>query len=231
MGFTPFDPQNGRVCGDLDRFIKMGIIDGAKRFSIFEFDQYCLATGAMELALMCYNIVLAMQAMGLGGWMYTGINPPSLMGAFAERGIPGLGFRFASDPRWAVPNPLGIDKHFEGLCPPYCADMRAAVKKFADLKFGPNGAFDPERPGPYRESPRVKARVERYSPEFIDLMGEVTQYIYDTFGRFPASVPSFYMRAYAQAQHCEMEFYDRFFGEDFYLDTHVNHMAKWHGVK
>jgi hypothetical protein len=39
------------------------------------------------------------------------------------------------------------------------------------------------------------------------------------------------MRAYAQAQHCEMEFYDRFFGEDFYLDTHVNHMAKWHGAK
>jgi len=51
----------------------------------------------MELALMCHNIVLAMQAMGLGGWMYTGINPPSLMGAFAAKGIPGLGFRFATD--------------------------------------------------------------------------------------------------------------------------------------
>jgi hypothetical protein len=231
MGFTPFDPQNGRVCGDLERFMRMGLLDGAKRFSIFEFDQYCLATGAMELALMCHNIVLAMQAMGLGGWMYTGINPASLMGAFAANGIPGLGFRFASDARWAVPNPVGIDQHFEGLCPPYCADMRAAVKKFADLKFGPHGAFDPERPGPYRESPRVKARVERYSPEFIELMGEVAQYIYDTFGRFPATLPSFYMRAYAQAQHCELEFYDRFFEGDFYLDTHVNHMAKWHGTK
>jgi hypothetical protein len=231
MGFTPFDPQNGRVCGDLDRFMRSGLIDGAKRFSIFEFDQYCLATGAMELALICHNIVLAMQAMGLGGWMYTGINPPSLMGAFAAKGIPGLGFRFATDARWAVPNPVGIDQYFEGLCPPYCADMRAAVQKFADLKFGPNGAFDPERPGPYRENSRVKTRVERYSPEFIELMGEVTQYIYDNFGRFPATIPSFYMRAYAQAQHCEMEFYDRFFGADFYLDTHVNHMATWHGGK
>jgi hypothetical protein len=40
MGFTPFDPQNGRVCGDLDRFMRSGLIDVAKRFSIFEFDQY-----------------------------------------------------------------------------------------------------------------------------------------------------------------------------------------------
>ena len=155
MGFTPFDPQNSRVCGDLDRFIKKGLLDPTKRFSIFEFDQYCLATGAMEMALMCYNIVLAMQAMGLGGWFYTGINPASLMGAFAASGISGLGFRFATDPRWAAPNPIGIDQHFEGLCPPYCADMREAVKKFADLKFGPNGTFDPERPGPYRRDKSV----------------------------------------------------------------------------
>jgi hypothetical protein len=148
----------------------MGLIDGAKRFSIFEFDQYCLATGAMELALMCYNIVLAMQAMGLGGWMYTGINPPSLMGAFADRGIPGLGFRFATDPRWAVPNPLGIDKHFEGLCPPYCADMRAAVKKFADLQVPDPTAKKCSTPsgswGPYYAKARAASRraVERYSP-------------------------------------------------------------------
>jgi hypothetical protein len=229
MGFTPFDPQNGRVCGDLDRFIRMGMLDGAKRFSIFEFDQYCLATGAMELALMCYNIVLAMQAMGLGGWMYTGINPASLMGMFADRGIPGLGFRFVTDTRWAVPNPVGIDNYFEGLCPPYCSDMREAVQKFADLKFGPQGTFSPERSGPYRENSRVKARVERYERDFLDLLGEVAQYIHDTFGRFPASVPSFYMRAYTQAQHCETEFYDRFFAGDFYLETHQNHMSRWHG--
>lgn len=231
MGFTPFDPQNGRVCGNLDRFVRAGLIDGAKRFSIFDFDQYCLATGAMELSLMSYNIVLAMQAMGLGGWMYTGINPASLMGAFAAAGIPGLGFRFVRDERWAVPNPVGIDKHFEGLCPPYCTDMRAAVRKFVDLKFGPGGAFDPERPGPYRESTKVKARVERYSPEFIELLGEVAQYIHDAFGRFPATVPSFYLRVYTQAQHCDLSFYDKFFGKDFYLATHSAHMAKWHGVK
>ena len=60
--------------------------------------------------------------------------------------------RFVADARWAVPNPVGIDKQFEGLCPPYCADMRAAARKFADFKFGPNDAFDPERPGPYRKS-------------------------------------------------------------------------------
>lgn len=228
MGFTPFDPQNGRVCGDLDRFFRMGLLDNAKRFSIFEFDQYCLATAAMELALICHNIVLAMQAMGLGGWMYTGINPASLMGAFADRGIPGFGFRFVQSEHWAAPNPVGIDNSFEGLCPPYCVDMREAVQRFVNMKFGPGGTFDPERPGPYKDNGRVKAKVERYSPEFIELMSEVAQYIYDTFGRFPATLPTVYMRVYTQAQHCDLEFYRRFFGTDYYLDTHATHMSRWH---
>jgi|YelNatPaOPRAMG01_1025707.scaffolds.fasta_scaffold08630_8 hypothetical protein len=231
MGFTPFDPQNGRVCGNLERFVRRGLLDSGKRFSILEFDQYCLATGAMELALICHNIVLAMQAMGLGGWMYTGINPASLMGAFADKGIPGLGFRFVQNERWAVPNPVGIDGHFEGLCPPYCADMREAVQRFVDIKFGPGGTFDPQRPGPYKDNAGVKAKVERYTAEFIEMMAEVAQYIHDTFGRFPATVPSFYMRVYTQAQHCDLEFYRRFFGSEYYLETHATHMSRWHGIE
>jgi len=228
MGFTPYDPNHKRVCGSLDRFFKAGLLDEGKRFSLVEFEQYCLATGAMELAIVCQNMVLVMQAMGLGGWLYTGINPVSLMGAFADQGIAGLGFRFTRDPRYGVPNPVGIDGSFEGMCPPYCADMREAAVRFARLKFGPGGTYDPRRPGPYLDNATVKARVDRYSEEFIELLGEVAQYIHDTYGRFPGTIPTIYMRAYAQAHHIDLEFYDRFFGPHFYLDTHRNHIEKWH---
>ena len=46
--------------------------------------------------MICQNIVFMMQAIGLGGWMYSGIFPYSVLGAFADEGVPGLGFRFVS---------------------------------------------------------------------------------------------------------------------------------------
>jgi hypothetical protein len=228
MGFTPFDPRANRVCGNLDAYEKRGLLDYSKRFSIVDFDQYCLATGAMELAIICHNMVLTLQAMGLGGWMFTGINPPSLMGAFAADGITGLGFRFSRDPKHGAPNPVGIDKNFEGLCPPYFKDMREAARRFDEIKFGSGGTFDPKRKGPFQDNAGVKARVDRYTPEFIEMLGEAAQYMYDEYGRFPATIPTFYMRPYTQAQHLDMEFYDKFYGPQFYLDSHREHMQKWH---
>jgi hypothetical protein len=228
-GVVPWDPIHDRPCGDLDRFVAAGLLDARKRMSIVDIEQYVLATGAIELGLICQNIVLLLQAMGLGGWMFTGINPPSLLGAFAADGIPGLGFRFTRDPAWSLPNPVGLDGVFEGLCPPYEPDMRAAVERFVDIKFGPGGTYDPTRSGPFRNNAQVKAKVERYSSELIDALGEVSQYVHDSFGKFPATIPSVYVRMYAQAQHIDLDYYDAFYGPDASLETHRQHVTRWHG--
>jgi hypothetical protein len=228
-GIIPWDPVRDRPCGDLDRFVAAGLLDERKRMSIVDIEQYVLATGAIELGLICQNIVLLLQAMGLGGWMYTGINPPSLLGAFAGDGIPGLGFRFTRTPVWSLPNPVGLDGVFEGLCPPYYPDMRVAVARLVDIKFGAGGTYDPTRPGPFRNNAQVKANVERYSPELIDALGEVAQYLHDAFGKFPATIPSIYVRMYAQAQHIDLDYYDTFYGPEASLETHRQHLARWHG--
>ncbi|MGH7907038.1 MAG: hypothetical protein ACREP6_10450 [Candidatus Binataceae bacterium] len=230
MGYVLYDAPNGRICGNFERFVKAGLVDDKRRFPLADFEQYVLATAAMEIALMCNNIVLALQAMGLGGWMYTGINPPSLMGAFSARGIGGLGFRFVNRPGWILPNPVGIDGYFEALCPPYFSDMRAAVDHFVDLKFGPGGAYDSYRRGPWRNSWKVRINVERYPGAMVEMLAEAADYIYRAYGKFPATIPSIYMRAYAQAQHIDLDFYDKFFGPDSYLASHAQHMRKWHGA-
>jgi hypothetical protein len=229
-GVVPFDPARDRPCGDLEPFIRAGLLDERKRLSVIDLEQYVLATGAVELGLICQNIVLVLQAMGLGGWMFTGIHPPSLLGAFSADGIAGLGFRFTRGPAWSAPNPVGLDGHFEGLCPPYYPDMRAAVARFVELKFGPGGTYDPAAPGPFRDNARIKAEVERYSPAFIELLGEVAQYLYETFGKFPATIPSVYVRVYAQAQHIDLDYYDTIYGADAVLETHRHHLAAWHGA-
>ena len=140
----------------------------------------------------------------------------------------GAGFLFTHHPSWTQPNPVGLDRYFEGHCPPYYQNMRAAVDHLVSLKFGQHGTFDPQRPGPFRENASVKAAVERYSPAMIECAGEIAQYIYDTYGKFPATTPSVYCNIFVQAQHIDTDFYDQFYSPDAYLETHRQHFEKWH---
>jgi hypothetical protein len=209
--------------------VRSGLLDEQMPASIVEIEQATLTTGAIELGLICQNIVLVLQAMGLGGWLFTGINAQSVLGAFAADGIPGLGFRFTHDPTWTAPNPVGLDGVYEGLCPPYQPDMRAAVDRFVTLKFGAGGTYDPARPGPFRHNAHIKAAIERYRPAFVEALGEVAQYVHDTFGKFPATIPSVYVRVYAQAQHIDLDYYDQVYGPEAYLESHRQHLTRWHG--
>lgn len=224
----PFDVLRDRPAGNLEPFIRQGLIDPDRRVPLFDFEQYLLATAVAEISMLNHNIVLFLQAIGLGGWFYSGVNPASLLGASANEGIPGFGFRFVEDARWPGPNPVGLDGYFEGICPPYQRDMAASVQAFVNRKFGPGGTYDPALPGPYRDNATVKGRVHRYTPEFVACLTEVAQYIFDTYGKFPASLPSIYARFYAQVQHIDLDFYDKFFGPDAYLATHRDHLQKWH---
>ena len=227
-GYTLYDDLAKRPAGRLEPYFRCGLLVEDKRLPLSYIEQYVFATTAMELAAAAHNIVLALQALGLGGWLFTGINPYSAMGAFADQGIGGLGFRFQRRQDWTLPNPVGLDGHYESLCPPYCADMRAAVHRLAALKFGEGGTYDPAVAGPYRDSRRVKETAKPYSDEFLACLGEMAQYVYDTYGKFPASTPTIFMRVYVQAHHLDRDFYDAYFDRGSYLETHARHLERWH---
>ena len=61
-------------------------------------------------------------------------------------------------------------------------------------------------------------------------MGDIAQYIYDTYGKFPGPVPTIFMQVMVQAQHIDTEFYDTHFFPGAYLDTHAHHMGRWHEI-
>jgi len=224
-----YDDFAKRPCGDLTPFFRSGLLQERTRMSLSAFEHNQLANATAETAILGHNIVLLLQAMGLGGWLYTGINPSSALGAFAAEGIPGLGFRFTRGEDWSAPNPVGLDGHYEGMCPPYHPDMRAAAQAFTQLKFGPGGTYDPEMPGPFLRSGQVKGRAKPYSAEFVAALGEMAQYVYETYGRFPPTLPTIVLRIVIQAQHIDTEFYDAHFEKGAYLETHAHHMARWHG--
>jgi hypothetical protein len=217
---VPFDSLHQRLAGDLEPFIRSGLLERDRHVPLADFEAYLVATAVAEIAIANHNITLALQALGLGGWQYSGINPLSLLGASGDPAIPGFGFRVSSPGKSQVLNPVGLDKYFEGFTPPYYKDMHAAVDAFVALKFGEGGTYDPATPGPFSDSPRIKERTHRYSAEMVECLKIVAQYIFDTYGKFPATAPSVYARLYTQVHHVDLDFYDRFFGPGSYLPTH-----------
>jgi hypothetical protein len=222
------DDEAGRPAGKLEPFIRSGLLNDSKVMPLSVLQQAAYEANCSELAFMGHNIVLTMQAVGLGGLYFNGMNRWSILGAFAEQGIKGFGFRFQNDERWTLPNPVGLDGHYEAMCPPYHADMRAAVEAFVARKFGQGGAYDPAAPGPWKDSAKVKESVSPYSDEFIDCMGEVATYIHEKFGKFPGTITTIVLTGFVQAVHLDTEFYDTHYGKGAYLDTHARHWERWH---
>jgi hypothetical protein len=201
-GACIYDDVNDRKIPGLERF--GSLVDLDEPFPLTYFDQYMLTEATAEIATSCYAGMLMLQAMGLGGWMFDG-------------------------DRWPIPNVTGLPGVFEGYCPPHYPDMRAAVEAFAQRKFGPGGPFNADTPGAWRNSAKVRGSAQVHNEEFIDAVTTMAQYVYDTFGKFPATVPSMFSLMYLQAHHLDLDFYDHHFAAGGYLRTHAEHMERWHG--
>ena len=225
-GLVLFDDINKRAIPGIERY--KNIVDINNNWPITFLEQLSMAEVTAELSTSCYAGHLMLQAMGLGGWLYNGIDPFSVLGASGVAGVDGLGFRYDTDNRWPYANPTGLTGVMEGFCPPHYPDMRAAVEAVCERKFGKGGPFNPETPGPWRDSAKVRGAAEVHSEEFRECVALQAQYVYDTFGKFPGTVPSIFVLTYLQAHHLDLEFYDKFYKPGAYLQTHAEHMAKWH---
>lgn len=226
-GYGLVDDLSGAPIAGLERFSRL--LDQGDPMPLSRLEQDVLAECSVEIATACYAGVLMLQAMGLGGWMFDGIDRYTVLGASGDPSIPGLGFRSDTDERWPFPNPTGLPGVFEAFCPPHYPDMRAAVEAFAQRKFGPGGPFHPDTPGPWKDSRRMRSSAQVHSEEFKECVALMAQHIYDRFGRFPATLPSVYALMYLQAHHLDLSFYDRFYKPGAYLETHARHMERWHG--
>jgi hypothetical protein len=188
----------------------------------------------VETGFIMQNLSLAIQSLGLGGWVHAAPVGMALLG-----GTPtgrGLGFRFVTakeGPRAGRPMPVGIDGVIEAYCPPYYRDMAAAVDAVVEAKFGPGGPFnlETESPSPYLARNEFVSAVPRHSDALVQCVKDICNYIYDTYGRFPSHVdPISVSGSWVQAHHLDLEFYDRFFEAGAYTETQARHMELWHGA-
>ena len=225
-GLVLHDDINKRPIPGIAQFKDIVNVDNVWPITFVE--QWSLSELTVELAASCYAGVLMLQAMGLGGWMFNGVDPFAVLGASGDPAVTGLGFRYDKDERWPYPNPTGLEGVMEGFCPPHHADMRAAVEAVCERKFGSGGPFNPETPGPWKDSRKVRSAAQVHDERFRKCVALQAQYVYDTFGKFPGTVPSMFLIMYLQAHHLDLEFYDKFYKPGSYLRTHAAHMSRWH---
>lgn len=217
-GFPIYDDIAKRSVPGLEKF--SNIVDSSKSIPLSFMEQYALTELTAELSSSCYAGVLMLQAMGLGGWMFDGIDRHTVLGASGDPNVPGLGFRYDKEERWSIPNPTGLKDVFEAYCPPHYRDMREATEALAERKFGEGGVYNPNTPGPWSDSGKVRASADPYTEEFKECVALQAQYLYDTYGKFPATVPSIFLLTYVQAHHIDLDFYDNYFKPRSYLTTH-----------
>ncbi|MBC5992036.1 hypothetical protein [Pontibacter cellulosilyticus] len=225
-GMVLTDDINKRPIPGIEKYKDM--VDINNNWNITFMEQLSLAEVTVEIATSCYAGTLMLQAMGLGGWMYDGVDLFSVLGASGNPEVPGLGFRYDTRKDWPYPNPTGLEGVMEGFCPPHYPDMRAAVQAVCERKFGKGGPFNPATPGPWKDTAKVRGAAQVHDERFRECVALQAQYVYDTFGKFPATVPSIFMLMYLQAHHLDLEFYDTFYKPGAYLKTHADHMNKWH---
>jgi hypothetical protein len=194
-----------------------------------------------EAFFLLQNLMLVGQAMGLGGWIHASVFPPHIFDRDPSKGHFGLGFRMLKpDKKWqrwppvpsTQPNPVGIDGVLEALCPPYVGSMDQAVDRVLEEKYGTQGPYGDK--ALFARSYKGAANgeeflrnAEPYSKEAIEYTKEICNYIYDTYGRFPAHVDAFYLPGiWLQFCHLELEYYEKFYNAAQYRQQ-AQHWTTW----
>jgi hypothetical protein len=176
-----------------------------------------------EPAIICQNLFLVTEALGLGGWMHCGFQSREIFEA--------LRFRFAPAEIAVMANPIGFDGIFQAYCPPYFPSMDAAV----DAALTPALRTSQARTKPTPDAfPYLISEAEHrdntvaVSDEGIACTKAICNYIYETYGRFPGGIDAMHLMWFMQVHHLDTDYYDRFFRPGAYGPTHAAHLGTWH---
>jgi hypothetical protein len=141
----------------------------------------------------------------------------------------GLGCRFVSDQDGHL-NPVGLDGHLEGHCPPYFGDMEEAVDDFLDVRYGEEGILMPTYRGatPFKDWNSLASKADRPSGQVIQATKDFCSYVYRTYGRFPALADTIQLPIMITVHHLDLDFYDKFYPAEAVSKSIRRHLSVWH---
>jgi nitroreductase len=224
-GMHVVDDRHGFRPAGTERWVRNGFLDRDNVLPLSHLERQACYFMFSEPAVICQNVFLATEAMGIGGWMHCGFLSREVFEALGFTTVVPNGVS-------ALANPVGLDGIFQAYCLPYFPSMDAAVdavlapmlrKSAAWAEVGQAGAV------PYRMSgAEHREGTVEISAEGIACTKAICNYIFDTYGRFPGGVDAMHLMWFFQAHHLDTDYYDRFFRAGAYGPTHAAHMATWH---
>jgi len=225
FGYKLFDDMKGQSAG-LQQWIDSGKLRGPQ-VSLASFENSLTLSDLAPAYLILENIHLVAEAMGLGSVMFGGYTGQIMLGITPMS--KGLGFR-AQIGKDGRPNPVGLDKIFEAYCPPYYKDMNEAVDAFVDKKFGRGGSHTAEYKGTtsFKNWKTIQSDFHIPSKTSIDQVKAICTYVYETYGRFPATVDTKLLPVWLQVHHLDVDFYDKYLAEGMVTEAQRQHMQLWH---
>ncbi len=225
-GYKLFDHLTGDWAG-LGEVIASGGLKGPK-IGLASYEFTMLQLNLAPAYMMLQNVHLAAEAAGLGAVVFGGYTGTVMLGAtpLGE----GLGFHIENDAA-GKPNPVGLDDVFEAYCPPYYANMDDAVDAVVEHKFGPRGIFGEDYTGetPFKDWLSLRPQYHHPSKASIALVKAYCRYVFETYGRFPATYDTKVIPMWLQVHHLETEFYDAHYPPEILTEAQRSHMARWHG--
>jgi hypothetical protein len=230
--YYPYDDLNGNA-EPLKEWADKGYLDRERGYPLSGLESAMqMVVPGTEQSIMLQNMYLALQAMGLGGWIFTSSVAPYVMPLMGFRGHiaekQGPLKTLNGEPKVSM---VGIDGVFQAYCPPYYPDMSSAVQAIFDAKWGQRGIYK-EEGGPVAMKDRQSLdRLVNKTPDWcLEATKAFCEYIWETYGRFPATIDPMSMNIWFQAHHLETEFYDQYYQPGAYHQAVKDHMGVWHSA-
>jgi hypothetical protein len=224
-GMNIVDDRHGFRPAGTEKWIRSRFLDEHNMMALSHIERQACYYMFSEPAVICQNMFLATEALGLGGWMHCGFLSREVFKALNfTTVVPG------DQPILA--NPVGLDGIFQAYCPPYFASMDAAVDAvLTSLLRQGAGSAKTRQPAdvPYLMSEEEhRSGAVEISEDGIACTKAICNYIYETYGRFPAGLDAMHLMWFMQAHHLDTDYYDRHFRPGAYSLTHTTHLATWH---
>ncbi|MBI1886228.1 MAG: hypothetical protein HYS09_07970 [Chloroflexi bacterium] len=233
-----YDDINGNA-EPLKKWADDGHLDRSRPYPLSMYERgMAVIIAGVEQAIILQNMYLALQAIGLGGWVFSPSTASVALALMGFRIEPPQKLGPVAPPSWFVPppemplgSPVGLDGLFEAYCPPYYPDMASAVQAVWQAKWGPGGIYKEDGgPAPYRDRQSLDRLVARTPEWCLEATKALCGYIWDTYGRFPATIEPMMMSVWLQAHHLETEFYDKYYQPGAYHEAIKRHLEVWHGA-
>jgi hypothetical protein len=226
FGYQLFDDMKGRIAG-LQYWIDMGKLKGPK-VNLTSFEVNMLGLNQAPAYMMLENVHLVAGAMGLGSVVFGGYTGTVMLGITPMS--TGLGFCSVTGKDGKL-NPVGLDGVFEAYCPPYYSSMDEAIDAFVEKKFGSGGPFAADYKGvvPFKDWVRIQPEYHHPSHASIDLVKAFCSYVYETYGRFPATFDTMLVPIWLQVHHLDLGFYDKHYSKEMVTEAQRHHVELWHG--